>query len=105
MAYERLFIKITTENLWLYVLRMLMDRSMYAYEIAKSVKKRFDFSTAIVTVYVVLYKMRHEGLIQIEREESIRGRPDRKYYKITKKGIETFQRGIKLLRKVQKNLS
>ncbi|MBC7120112.1 MAG: hypothetical protein H5T33_00815 [Candidatus Methanosuratus sp.] len=32
MAYERLLEKGTREGLWLYIIRILMDRPMYAYE-------------------------------------------------------------------------
>ena len=63
MAYDRLFTKITKENLWLYLLKLLTKRPMYAYEIGKEIKASFGFSTASVIVYVILYKMECEGLI------------------------------------------
>jgi len=96
-AYTRLVNKITKENLWLYILKMLMDRPMYAYEITKSLKDKFGFSTAVVTVYVVLYKMRREKLIQGGEKKSVLGRPDRKYYEITEEGRSSLQDGIKFL--------
>ena len=105
MAYPRLVIKLTKENLWLYILKMLMERPMYAYEISKNMNERFGFSTATVTVYVVLYKMQREGFIQIEQEKSVTGRPDRKYYEITEKGRETFLKGKKFLEEVVRKLT
>ncbi|MEE8570457.1 MAG: PadR family transcriptional regulator [Candidatus Bathyarchaeia archaeon] len=104
-AYTRLVNKITKENLWLYILKMLIDRPMYAYEISKSMKDKFGFSTAVVTVYVVLYKMRREELIQVGEEKSVLGRPDRKYYEITEEGRSSLQDGIKFLEGVVSKLT
>ena len=91
MAYRRLFNKLTKENLWLYLLRMLINRPMYAYEIAKKIKIVFGFDIAIVTVYVVLYKMRREGLIQTGETEPIPRKLNRKYYEITEKGLNVLK--------------
>lgn len=97
LAFHRLVVKITKENLWLYILKMLMTRQMYAYEINKFFKEKFGFSPALVTFYVVLYKMERQGLIQIGETKSVFGRPDRKYYKITKKGLKNLQKAIHFL--------
>lgn len=105
LAYTRLVNKITKENLWLYLLKMLMNRKMYAYEINKEMKDVFGFSTATVTVYVVLYKLRREGLIQMGETRSVLGRPDRKYYEITEEGKTALQDGIKFLEDVVKKLT
>jgi len=103
LAYKRLVAKLTKENLWLYVLKMLTERPMYAYEISKGVKERFGFSTATVTVYVVLYKMRREGLIQTVEEASPE-RPARKYYEITEKGRENLSKGRMFLEEIARSL-
>jgi len=76
---------------------MLMDRPMYAYEINKTLHGRFGFSTATITVYVVLYKMQREGLIQIAEEKAGMGKPARKYYQITNHGYHEYQDGIHFL--------
>ena len=78
-------------------MRMLIDRPMYAYEISKALKNRFGFSTAIVTTYVVLYKLQREGLIGVEEEAQAIGRPKRKYYTITKSGKQEFEKACLLL--------
>jgi DNA-binding PadR family transcriptional regulator len=98
MAYQRLQNKITKENLWLYILRILMDQSMYAYALNKKIKETFKFTTATVTVYVVLYKMRREGLIRLLEEKKSEGKRIRKYYEITEKGRENFLKGTSLLK-------
>jgi len=105
LAYDRLRTKLTKENLWLYILRMLMERPMYAYEINKNLQDRFGFSTATITVYVVLYKMLFEGLVQIKQEEPVVGRPNRKYYEITEKGAKSLEMGIEFLEKTIKKLT
>ncbi len=84
---------------------MLMTRKMYAYEINKEMKDAFGFSTATVTVYVVLYKLQREGLIQLGETRSVLGRPDRKYYEITEEGKIALQDGIKFLEDVVKKLT
>ena len=89
--------KITRENLWIYILRMLLDRPMYAYEIGKGLSQRFGFSTATVTTYVVLYKLQREGLIRLEQEIESTGKPKRKYYTLTDRGREEFQKACRLL--------
>jgi len=104
-AYTRLVTKITKENLWLYILKMLTDRPMYAYEIGKTLKDAFGFSTAIVTVYVVLYKMAREGLIHVGEERAGLGRPDRKYYEITEKGRRDLRDGIQFLAETVQKLT
>jgi len=102
-AYVRLRSSVTRENLWLYILRMLLDRPMYAYEIGKELSNRFGFSTATVTVYVVLYKLQRENLIRIE-ETLFQGRPIRKYYAVTDLGKEELNKGRKLLQDVLRHL-
>lgn len=77
---------------------------MYAYEISKGLE-RFDFSAATVTVYVVLYKMRLEGLIRMGEERASQGRPTRKYYEITEEGKESFLMGKTFLEGIVRILS
>ena len=98
MAYKRLQTKITKENLWLYLLKLLMDRPMYAYELNKKIKETFRFTTATVTVYVVIYKMRREGLIRLVEEKKTTSKRVRRYYAITEKGREDFEKGLQLLK-------
>jgi len=100
LAYDRLVTKLTKENLWLYILRMLSERPMYAYEISKNLKNRFHFSVATVTTYVILYRMQFEGLIRVKTEKIDPRRADRKYYEPTEKGLETLQKGKSFLQEV-----
>jgi DNA-binding PadR family transcriptional regulator len=72
---------------------------MYAYEIYKTIYGHFGFTTATITVYVVLYKMQREGLIQKAEEKIVLGKPERKYYRITEKGHHEYTNGIMFLEK------
>ena len=83
---------------------MLLEKPMYAYEISKTLNERFGFSTAIVTVYVVLYKLQREGFIRIKEERAVPNRPDRKYYEVTDNGKEIFIRGRNFLEVMVKKL-
>jgi DNA-binding PadR family transcriptional regulator len=93
---QRLEKKTTIENLWLYLLSLLSEESVYAYEINKKLKTRFGFSAGEVTAYVVLYKLEKSGFVETEWKNEGR---KRKYYKITDKGKRLLSEGIRLLEK------
>lgn len=104
MAYERLRRKLTIEVLWLYIVRMLLERPMYGYEIAKEFKPRFGFSPARITVYTVLYRMEREGLLQSEYRGGLLGPIGRRYYRLTEKGVEAFERARRFLEETVRSL-
>ena len=83
-----------------YIGKILKEEPMYAYEINKHIQRQFGFSTATITVYVVLYKMLREELIQIDKEKIMFGRPERKYYTITDKGRYEYQEGVQFLEEI-----
>jgi DNA-binding PadR family transcriptional regulator len=75
---------LTKANLWLYILRLLEDEPLYGYEIKQKISKKFGFQPAIVSGYVILYKMKKDGLVQVEwKTSNEEGKPNRKYYNIT----------------------
>ncbi len=87
---KRLKKKTTTENLWIYILRLLKEKPMYAYEINKNIKERFGFEIGTVSAYVILYKLLNEGYVDTEWRQEER---QRKYYTITEKGENILERG------------
>jgi len=93
-AYRRLVDKLTKENLWLFIIRLLREKPMYGYEIVYNVKNYFKISVATVTIYVVLYKMVKEGLLKCKVHNGI------KYYEVTDKGEEEYKRGLEFLSKI-----
>lgn len=103
-AFKRLRKMLTKENLWLYILRLLQERPRYGYEIKNEIRKRFGFSPAIVTGYVILYKMKRDGLVEVSRERNDTKRPDRKYYRITQRGQESMKMAKGLLLDLMKKV-
>lgn len=100
-ALQRLAKKTTVENLWLYLLSLLSEESVYAYEINRKLKTRFGFSAGEVTAYVVLYKLEKSGFVETEWKNEGRRR---KYYRITPKGKNLLSDGIRLLEKQLENI-
>jgi len=99
MPLERLKRKMTKEVMWIYVLKLLKDRPMYAYELKNEIKKRFDWVPATITSYVVLYRLQSEGYVTAKwGDESTNSR--RKYYYITEKGEKLLKDGEKFLRDI-----
>ena len=101
MPVKRLKNKLTKENLWLYILSMLKTKPMYAYEIRKNIKDKFDFEIGQVTAYVVLYRLETTGYVETKWKEIER---QRKYYKITKKGDDALKEGINFLKDLTEKL-
>lgn len=89
---ERLKNKTTKELLWVYLLHLLKERDMYAYEIRKKINKEFGFSPALVTSYVVFYKLEREGYVAAKWKEN------KKYYSLTAKGEKLLKEGVSYLR-------
>ncbi len=101
---ERLRGKVTKEVLWLYILRLLEERPMYAYELKQCIRDAFGFEPATVSSYVVLYKLEREGFVSASWQESETGKPSRKYYRLTPKGEGLLREGIEFLEDTLKKL-
>ncbi|WXG45412.1 MAG: PadR family transcriptional regulator [Candidatus Atabeyarchaeum deiterrae] len=103
-ALRRFMSKLTRENLWVYILRLLQERPRYGYEIRAMINDRFGFKPATVSSYVILYKMAREGLVEVKRDVAERkGKPDRKYYAITEEGKRAMENAKTFLNKLIKN--
>ncbi len=88
MPLGRLHSRTTKEILWIYILRLLREKEMYAYELRDAIKNAFGFEPARVTSYVVLYRLEKEGYVGSKWVEK------KKYYHLTKKGAELYKQGI-----------
>ena len=71
------------------VLKIIAADSVYAADILKQLSET-EFATPEGTLYPLLSKMRREGLLDYEWQESEAG-PPRKYYKLTAKGRERLR--------------
>jgi PadR family transcriptional regulator PadR len=61
LAYERLVRKLTRENLWLYILRMLLEKQDYPPGLKRRFREKFNFEPAGITFYSVLYRLKNKG--------------------------------------------
>jgi len=95
-ALERLKRKITIENLWLYIINILLEKPTYAYDVKRRIVEKFGFRPATITVYTVMYKMVREGLLEKD-EDGI--------YRVTKQGMKAYEEGLRFLEEIVTMLS
>ncbi|MBN2753490.1 MAG: PadR family transcriptional regulator [Candidatus Goldbacteria bacterium] len=69
------------------VLNILEVKEMYGYDIAKTLETIPDFDIKSGTIYPLLSRLKKQGLVKTRLVESNEG-PVRKYYSLTKEGIE-----------------
>jgi DNA-binding PadR family transcriptional regulator len=98
MPLNRLKKKTSKEILWIYILRLLVERDMYAYELKSELKERFGIEPALITPYVVLYRLENEEYVTSTWDKN------KKYYRITKKGKTLLDKGIKYIEDISKKL-
>jgi len=67
------------------ILAILWKNRMYGLEVIRELEARSDLVVAEGTVYPVLTRLRADGLVEAEWEESTSGHP-RKYYSLTPLG-------------------
>ncbi len=70
------------------VLKVISGRAAYAADILAKLAGT-EFATGEGTLYPLLSKLRREGVVAYEWEESAAG-PPRKYYSLTPKGVEAM---------------
>jgi len=64
-ALARLKRKLTIENLWIYIIKILEKHGpLKAYEIKKKLVEVYGIKPATITVYIVVYKMKREKLLE-----------------------------------------
>ena len=84
MGVEEKFAAIRKGLLELLILKIIAADKVYAADILKRLSTT-DFATQEGTLYPLLSKMRRDGLLDYEWQESDAG-PPRKYYQLTAKG-------------------
>lgn len=89
---DRLKEKIRKENLWLYILSLLVKKSYYGHEMRDVIKTKFGFWIGNVTSYKVLYLLEKGGYAKSVK----RGREV--YYMITEKGRRELKTAVKFLK-------
>jgi PadR family transcriptional regulator, regulatory protein PadR len=84
LGTDEKFAAIRKGLLELAILRVVSARKVYAADILQRLAGT-DFATQEGTLYPLLSKMRREGLLEYEWQESDAG-PPRKYYELTARG-------------------
>lgn len=74
------------------VLSKLVSVDCYGYELTEAISKEIEIATG--TLYLVLKRLKDEEYVETYLVESEEG-PARKYYHLTKKGIE-YQKNLRL---------
>lgn len=74
------------------VLTMIAKRDYYGYELVEEISKILEISEG--TLYPILRRLTDESLFETYLQESSGG-PPRKYYRITKKGLEFQKQQLK----------
>lgn len=77
------------------VMKLLKRRAMYGYELVTEVSQRTDgvLKLGQSTLYPLLYNLEAQGLVESEWQET-EGSRDRKYYKLTEKGMQRLERDL-----------
>ena len=87
LPIQRLEKSNTTDNLWLYILALLNEKPLYAWEIPDLIEKQFGFRPGKITPYRVFYRLQLDGFVK----SALRDR--RRTYEITAKGKEELKKG------------
>ena len=95
---ERLKEKVLKENLWIFLFKILEGGDEYAYNLRKKVNEKFGFWAGKVTSYKVLYLLEKDGYV----DSYIKNR--RKYYRLTKKGLEQIKKAKEFLMNLSSSL-
>ncbi|MEM1532943.1 MAG: PadR family transcriptional regulator [Desulfurococcaceae archaeon] len=98
-ALERLRKSTTIGNLWMYIVKILLDSGpLKAYDIRRKLIETYGLKPATVTVYSVIYRMTREGLLRKTSEPETR-------YEVTSKGIKYLEEAVLLLKELIEKLS
>jgi len=98
-ALTRLKRKLTIENLWIYIIKILIEyKEIKAYDARKILRTKFGIKAPSITVYGVIYRMTREGLLEKITKDN------ETLYRLTDKGLEAYREGIKLLENIFQKL-
>ena len=70
------------------VLSQLKNADKYGYELTETISQEMELATG--TLYLILKRLKDEDYVDVYSVES-EGRPARKYYHLTQKGLEYQQ--------------
>jgi PadR family transcriptional regulator PadR len=88
---ERWEAQLRKGTLELAILASLWGTRLYGLEILRALESRSKLGVAEGTLYLILSRLRADGLVEAEWEDARSGHP-RKYYWLTPKGSERLRR-------------
>jgi len=79
------------------ILRVLYENPTYGYKVLEALKEKSLGSYRLETgsMYTLLRRMEGAGLLESEWERSETAGPDRRVYRVTKRGTEALRSGLK----------
>jgi DNA-binding PadR family transcriptional regulator len=84
----------TIDNLWIYILSLIKQQPMHAYQIQREIEKKFGFQPGKITPYRVLYRLENGGFVKSKIKER------KRVYQITEKGKKEFQKAKNFYKKI-----
>ena len=106
LPLERLQKLNTKENLWIYILLLLKERTpthpppshkwapIYGWELRSLIEKKFNFRSGLITPYRVLYRLENDGFVKSKMEDR------KRIYQITKKGELELEKAKNFYRQI-----
>jgi PadR family transcriptional regulator, regulatory protein PadR len=83
------------------VLALLSSKDYYGYELVEEISESIEISEG--TIYPLLRRLKNDGFVTTYLKESNEGAP-RKYYKLTQKGRDDYERSAKEWKTFAKNV-
>lgn len=81
------------------ILRIIYETPTYGYKIMEVLEERSFGGYRLETgsIYTLLRRMEHAGLLESEWEHAEASGPDRRIYKVTKRGAEALRSGLETI--------
>jgi len=86
----------TKENLWLYILTLLRQSPIHAWNLQSLIEENFGFKPGRITPYRVLYRLEKDGFVKSKTSER------RRVYEITEKGKKELGKARSFYEKILK---
>ena len=88
-AEAKLLAQLRRGSIQYCVLALLRDQDRYGFELTRELAGADGLVTSEGTVYPLLARLRHEGLVETSWQESSQG-PPRRYYRLTPAGHQAL---------------
>jgi DNA-binding PadR family transcriptional regulator len=83
------------------MMRILYEKPSYGYELMETLEEKSCGCHKLETgsIYTLLRRMEHRGLLESEWERAETSGPERRVYKVTKMGTEALRSGLESIAK------